>query len=133
MLKSDLKKYEQQVIDNVKLTLNENQFSALVSFTYNCGVGNLRTLIKGRTVEQIAEKILLYNKANGKTLNGLVRRRKAERELFLKAMLSKTLEQVAKEVIDGKWGNGAERKRRLIQAGYEYSEVQKLVNNLLRK
>ena len=133
MLKSDLKKYEKYVTDNVKLELTENQFSALVSFTYNCGVGNLRTLIKGRTVEQIAEKILLYNKANGKTLNGLVRRRKAERELFLKPMLSKTLEQVAKEVLAGKWGNGAERKRKLTQAGYDYAEVQKLVNNLLRK
>lgn len=132
MLKSDLKKYEKYVTDNVKLELTENQFSALVSFTYNCGVGNLRTLVKGRTALQIAEAMLLYNKAKGQVLNGLVRRRKAERELFLKGMLSKSLEQVAKEVIDGKWGNGAERKRRLTQAGYDYSEVQALVNKLLR-
>lgn len=133
MLKSDLKKYEKYVTDNVKLELTENQFSALVSFTYNCGVGHLRTLVKGRTALQIAEDMLLYNKAKGQVLNGLVRRRKAERELFLKSMLSKSLEQVAKEVIDSKWGNGAERKRRLTQAGYDYSEVQALVNKLVRK
>lgn len=133
MLKSDLKKYEKYVTDNVKLELNENQFSALVSFTYNCGVGKLRTLVKGRTASQIAEDMLLYNKAKGKVLAGLVRRRKAERELFLKGMLSKSLTEIAQEVIDGKWGNGAERKRKLTQAGYNYSEVQAIVNQLVRK
>lgn len=133
MLKSDLKKYEKYVTDNVKLRLTENQFSALVSFTYNCGVGNLRTLIKGRTVSQIAEAMLLYNKAGGKKLAGLVRRREAERELFLKGILSKSLNDIANEVIDGKWGNGAERKRKLTQAGYNYTEVQAIVNKLVRK
>ena len=134
MLKSDMKKYEKYVTDNVKMQLNENQFSALVSFCYNCGVGNLRTLIKGRTAQQIAEAMLLYNKGGGKVLAGLVRRRKAERELFLKTVSTgKTIEEVAKEVIDGKWGNGADRKNRLTQAGYNYSEVQAIVNKLLRK
>lgn len=133
MLKSDMKKYEKYVTDNVKIPLNENQFSALVSFCYNCGVGNLRTLVKGRTAAQIAEAMLLYNKASGKVLNGLVRRRKAERELFLKGAASnKSLEDVAKEVLAGKWGNGADRKNRLTQAGYNYSEVQAIVNRLVR-
>lgn len=132
MLKSDLKKYEKYVTDNVKLELTENQFSALVSFCYNCGVGNLRTLVKNRTLAQIAEALLLYNKAGGKVLSGLVRRREAERQLFLKGMLSKSLSDVAKEVIAGKWGNGAERKRRLIEAGYDYSKVQAVVNELLK-
>ena len=132
MLKSDLKQYEKQVTDNVKLELTENQFSALVSFTYNCGVGNLRTLVKNRTLAQIAEALLLYNKANGKVLAGLVRRREAERELFLKGTLSKSLSDVAKEVIDGKWGNGADRKNKLAKAGYNYSEVQALVNEILK-
>lgn len=137
VLKSDMKKYEKYVTDNVKLPLNENQFSALTSFCYNCGVGNLRTLVKNRTLEQIAEAMLLYNKAGGKVLAGLVRRRKAERELFLKpvsaAVAKKTNEELAKEVIAGKWGNGAERKRRLAETGYNYSAVQAIVNQLLRK
>lgn len=140
MLKSDMKKYEKYVTDNVKILINENQFSALVSFCYNCGVGNLRTLIKGRNASQIAEAMLLYNKAGGKVLAGLVRRRKAERELFLKpvsggssTVIKKTNEEVAKEVLAGKWGNGAERKSKLTQAGYNYSDVQAIVNKLLRK
>lgn len=45
----------------------------------------------------------------------------------------KTITQVAKEVIDGKWGDGDERKKRLSSAGYSYSEVQKKVNELLKK
>lgn len=132
MLKSDLKKYEKYVSDNVKLELTENQFSALVSFCYNCGVGNLRTLVKNRTLAQIAEALLLYNKAGDKKLAGLVRRREAERQLFLKGMTNKSLTDIAKEVIAGKWGNGSERKNKLIQAGYNYSDVQKIVNDLLK-
>lgn len=62
--------------------LNQNQFDALVSFTYNCGAGNLKKLCEGRAAEQIAAAMPLYNKAAGKKLNGLVRRRAAEVELF---------------------------------------------------
>lgn len=64
---------------------HQNQFDALVSFTFNCGAGNLNNLTqKGtRTIEQIAAKILEYNKSNGKTLTGLVNRRKEEQKLFL--------------------------------------------------
>lgn len=87
-LKKDLQMYESYV-SNSSLELNENQFSALVSFTYNCGAGNLMTLIKGRSLSQIADALLLYNKANGKTLTGLIRRRKAERELFLTPVATK--------------------------------------------
>jgi len=135
MLKSDMKKYEKYVTDNVKIPLNENQFSALVSFCYNCGVGNLRTLVKNRNTQQIADAMILYNKASGKVLAGLVRRREAERKLFLKAVANKvkTAEDVAREVLDGKWGNGAERKRKITQAGYNYAEVQAIVNKLVRK
>lgn len=133
MLKSDMKKYEKYVTDNVKLPLNENQFSALVSFCYNCGVGNLKTLVKNRNTQQIADAMILYNKASGKVLAGLVRRREAERKLFLKAVSVKTAEEIAREVLDGKWGNGAERKRKITQAGYNYTEVQAIVNKLVRK
>lgn len=86
-LKSDMAKYEGYVEKHCsELNLNDNQFSALVSFCYNCGVGNLQMLVRNRTVTQIAEAIVRYNKANGRVLNGLVRRRKAEQELFTKGM-----------------------------------------------
>ena len=71
--------------------LNQNQFDALVSFTFNCGAGNLKTLCANRTASEIASKLPLYNKAGGKVLNGLVRRRAAEQALFNTAVLEKEL------------------------------------------
>lgn len=38
---------------------------------------------------------------------------------------------VAKEILEGKWGNGADRKKRLTEAGYNYEDVQGIVNALL--
>ena len=46
---------------------------------------------------------------------------------------AKSIDDVVKEVIAGKWGNGSERKRRLTEAGYNYSEIQKKVNNYYRR
>lgn len=82
-LKQDLKEFEGYV-NNLKLQLNQNQFDALVSFTYNCGPGNLKMLVRNRTLQQIADALPLYNKSAGVVLNGLVRRRNEERALFLK-------------------------------------------------
>lgn len=81
-LKSDLKKYE-DAVNYFRRRFTQGQFDALVSFAYNCGVGNLRKLVTGRSINEIGEKILLYNKAGGKVLKGLQRRREAERNLYL--------------------------------------------------
>ena len=48
------------------------------------------------------------------------------------APTKKSINEIAKEVIKGNWGNGEERKKKLIAAGYNYNEVQKEVNKLLR-
>lgn len=127
LLKADLEKFEQGVT-NLNRRWTQNEFDALVSFAFNCGLGNLKRLVANRDKLQIADALLLYNKGGGKILIGLVRRRKEERELFLK---DNNIEQIAKEVIDGKWGNGNERRKKLTEAGYCYDEVQKLVNRLL--
>lgn len=85
----DLVKYENYV-NSLKRNFNENEFSALTSFVYNCGLGSLQSLCRNRTNKQIAEALLLYNKAGGKVLAGLTKRRKAERELFLKPVTTVT-------------------------------------------
>lgn len=61
---------------------NQNQFDALVSFAFNIGSINQLTANGTRTIEEISKKILAYNKAGGKELAGLTRRRKAEKALF---------------------------------------------------
>ena len=84
-MRDDLAKYEKAVLNyDAIYHFNQNQFDALVSFTYNCGVGNLKNLTQNgkRTLAQISGKILLYNKAGGVVLRGLQRRRAAEKELF---------------------------------------------------
>ena len=84
-LRNDLEKYEKAVqnYDGI-YHFNQNQFDALVSFTYNCGVGNLKNLTQSgrRTLAQISTKLQLYNKAGGVVLRGLQRRRAAEKDLF---------------------------------------------------
>lgn len=136
-LKSDLAKYE-KAVNKLKYDFNQNQFDALVSFAYNCGVGNLITLTNNsqRSIETISKMIVCYNKAGGKVLKGLVRRREAEQKLFNTDTYEnhnddKSIYEVACEVIAGRWGNGAQRKKDLTTAGYDYSRVQAMVNNIL--
>ena len=81
-LRKDCVSFE-KAVNALGRKLNQNQFDALVSFAFNCGVRNLKTLCHNRKLSVIAEKILLYNKANGQVLNGLVKRRKDEQALFL--------------------------------------------------
>ena len=75
----------------IKQPLNDNQFGALLSFAYNCGVANLKnsTLLKKVNANPsdpaIALEFAKWNKAGGKVLNGLTRRRKAESELYFTA------------------------------------------------
>jgi lysozyme len=89
ILMNDLKKYEAAVSRHVKVPLNQNQYGALVSFTYNLGEGNLSksTLVKklnAKDYEGAANEFPKWNKAGGKVLKGLVRRRAAEQALFRK-------------------------------------------------
>lgn len=63
--------------------LNQNEFDALVSFAFNLGEGNLRKLVNGRNRATIAKKIPAYDKAGGRRLAGLTKRRAAERAMFL--------------------------------------------------
>lgn len=69
---------------------NQNQFDALVSFTFNCGSGNLKTLLNNgnRSIAEISAKIPAYHKAGTQVLQGLIKRRAAEKELFDKAVSS---------------------------------------------
>lgn len=72
----------------IKKELTENQFSALVSFAFNCGLGNFRTSTLLRKVNvnpkdpTIAAEFAKWNKAGGKVLRGLTIRRKAESDLY---------------------------------------------------
>ena len=89
-LRSDLAIFEKAVTESIKVPVNQNQFDALVSFTYNVGVSAFRSstllnLINEKTDKKVvAAEFSKWVKAGNQTLPGLVSRRKAESELFLK-------------------------------------------------
>ena len=89
LLKKDLWRFEQAVLQRVKVPLNQNQFDALVSFSFNVGINafSSSTLLKllndGADKQVVAAEFQRWNKANGKPIEGLTRRRKAESDLFL--------------------------------------------------
>ena len=88
LLDKMLVKYEDAVNRYVQVPMTQNQFDALVSFCYNLGQENLRnsTLLKklnNKDYNGAADQFLRWNKANGKVLAGLTKRRTDERKLFL--------------------------------------------------
>ena len=99
-LKSDLARFEKHVMSyDKKYNWTQNEFDALVSFAYN--VGNITGLTNGgkRTKKQISERLTSYNKANGKVLAGLTRRRAAEKELFDKPVATKSTNTSKKRTV----------------------------------
>lgn len=152
---------------------NQNQFDALVSFAYNVGsIGQLTNHGK-RSIAEISAKLSEYVYSGGVKLEGLVRRRAAEKALFDTPVTAavdtgeKSIDTLAREVIAGQYGdgdarknvlgdqynavqnrvneyyavatacirgdygNGAERKEKVIAAGYDYATVQGIVNQML--
>jgi lysozyme len=85
----DLKRFEKCVNDVVKVKINQNQYNALVSLTYNIGESAFKNSTLARKLNSgdyqgAADQFLAWNKAGGKVVQGLVNRRTAERKLFLK-------------------------------------------------
>ena len=83
LLAKDVKKFEYRVNAYEKYNWTQHEFDALVSFAYNIGNIDGLTNYGQRSKEMIAEKMLLYVKSGGQTVNGLVKRRQAEKLLFL--------------------------------------------------
>jgi len=87
LLLEDVEIFEEAVNKLVEVSLEQNQFDALVSWTFNLGSTNLQnsTLLKvlnNKDYEGVPSQIKRWNKAGGEVLQGLVRRREAEALLF---------------------------------------------------
>lgn len=79
-------------------------------------------VIEGNKSDKVAERTMKFN---GKFIRGFIVPKYSEG--------SEDLVKIAKEVIRGEWGNGSDRKKKLEKAGYNYSDVQKVVNTILKK
>lgn len=88
-------------------------------YTIEGNTSNANTVV--RNGGGVAKKKYKISSYSGKVLFGHPKYENAPK---------KSIEQVAKEVMAGKWGNGEERKKRLTEGGYDYEEVRKMVNKL---
>ena len=91
-LLEELEEFKHQVLHSVKVELTQNELDALTSWTYNLGVGNLNssTLLKklnAGSKDEVPAEMLRWNKASGKVLAGLTKRREAEAELWAKEVV----------------------------------------------
>ena len=90
--------------------------------------------VNGKTINTIEGNTSVTSNDNG----GRVMRRKRTSNIVAfarpayKGVVNKNIDIIAREVIDGKWGNGEDRKKRLTNAGYNYDEVRKRVNEILK-
>ena len=83
LLVEDVQMYANAVNKYVsKFNFNQNQFDALVSFAYNCGIGSLDSVCSCNTLDEIRAELPLYVNGGGVRLPGLVRRRNEELALF---------------------------------------------------
>ena len=88
MLEVELEEYENYVNTAVNVPLSQNQFDALVSWVYNLGNGNLTSstmlkVLNSGDYDGVPAQIKRWNKAGGKVLEGLNRRRQAEADMFV--------------------------------------------------
>ena len=88
LLRKDLIQFETWVNKYAPWQMNQNEFDALVSFTYNCGPGSLQTLVRNRSKQQVADHMMVYTHSGSEAYTiGLYNRRKKERALFLESVI----------------------------------------------
>lgn len=110
LIRKDLQQFEGWVNQYAPWPLNQNEFDALVSFTYNCGPGSLQSLVRGRTKAQVAQHMLEYTRSASPAYTaGLLARRKKEQALFLEEDMER-------------WNKLAD-----IPTGYYRDQVQRLI------
>lgn len=138
MLRDDIKRYETLVnIYQGRYNFNQNEYDAMVSFCYNIGSLDQLTQNGKRTKKEIADAMLLYiHDAGGNELEGLINRRKAERDLFISCVndnniwdnfsQTSTINDIVKSILAGDLGNDEERKENI------YNIIQHFVNIAVR-
>lgn len=153
LLESDIKKFESAVnkYDDI-YKWSQNEFDALVSFAFNLGGIDKLTANGTRSKNEISEKMLLYYNSGGKKVFGLVKRRSAEQLIFREGryltdpygtdqkkysmlvcdsgQVKEDIRNAVKGVLKGEYGDGNDRKRALMEDGYDSKDVQDAVNML---
>jgi GH24 family phage-related lysozyme (muramidase) len=145
LLKKDVAKYADGVTKLVKVAINQNQFDALCSFSYNLGIGALATssllkFLNAGNFIQASKEFDAWVHAGGHLLQGLVKRRNEEQALFntpvpkpvvppaypgfvlkkgMHGEVVKTLQKGLKITADGDFGSGTEAKVKAFQSAHK--------------
>jgi lysozyme len=90
---ASLERFQAQIIKNTEMALGDNQLDALTSFVYNLGLGSylkstLKKKIEDKEFVEAADEFLKWDRVGGEVSPGILRRRKAERQLFLSGDLT---------------------------------------------
>ena len=133
LLKQDLLTFETYVSNLVTVEINQNQFDALVSFCYNLGPGNLKTstllkLLNNGNFEGAAEQFDRWVYAGGKKLSGLIKRRAAEKALFLQP-LNTTRYKVIATVLNVRKKPGTKYKILKVLYKNDIIEISEILEN----
>lgn len=131
LLLQDMQKFADHVNKfDSKYHWTQNEFDAMVSFAFNVGSINQLTANGTRTKQAIANSILLYNKANGSILPGLVKRRQDEKKLFLLKEQPKKeddeMVEKSKVIVNGK----EVAVERILKNGTNYVKIRDIANAL---
>ena len=132
VLGSDLEKVEREVNNLVKVTINQNQYDALVSFHFNTGAlghSSVLTLLNNRDYSTAADHLLLYDHAGGRVLAGLQRRRQAERKLFLTA--SQEVKQTFPNIVQVPSGTMGEASKVVVNTSVKWNTFVDFIYNLM--
>ena len=101
-------------------------------------IANVETPQITDSIEDLANEVIAGKYGNGEERKQKLGssydevQRRVNEILLGKDSSTNTNEELAKEVIEGKWGNNPERKQRLLEAGYDYEAIQKIVNQRLK-
>lgn len=101
-------------------------------------IANVETPQITNSIEDLVQKVIVGEYGNGEERKQKLGssydevQRRVNGILLGKGSSTNTNEELAKEVIEGKWGNNPERKQKLLEAGYDYDAIQKLVNQKLK-
>ena len=110
-------------------TQPNNGYSVHIGYVESISDKNV-TAIEGNKNGSVARRTIKVGNGN---IRGYARPKYSPEDSIPSITPNKTVKQIAKEVIEGKWGNGKEREQKITSAGYDYDKVQAKVNKILKK
>jgi flagellum-specific peptidoglycan hydrolase FlgJ len=149
LIKKDGYATSKYYVDNVYKVIQNLNLTKYDDIQKTLKVGDIITLkpdaryYNGKSIPNWVKKMKIYYRGENEkgiifsilkigAITGIVKKEDVIETTTTTTTTKKSNEEIAKEVVQGKWGNGMERKEKLTAAGYDYSEIQTIVNKLCK-